>query len=308
MGSIYDRMNTADPMWKEMRDRFNGLITGYNGLRYLVKALNPHKTNDETNTAAEADAALDTAEEMRAAHRALEVAYEAHRASTDYHSAADNANGLSAESTPKAVMDLLNDLKAKYNAHRVLVGGPPAVHGVADAVNVVNAAAATTKATAITLANQLKAKFNAHIVLTDGVHGHTDALNNVVYVDAPADATWPEIAALADEIRVNYEAHRVFLDDSCHGAADATNAAAVEAVGVVLTRDYAFINGFKAKFNAHWALSTAHPIIDQSFNIEALDAANLNRAIILTKEAIGDYRAHISRNTVLAMYPTVEAI
>ena len=308
MGSIYDRMNMADPMWKEMRDRFNGLITGYNGLRYFVKALNPHKTNDETNTAAAADPALDTAEEMRTAHRALEVAYEAHRAGTDYHPAADNTNSLVAESTPKAVMDLLNNLKTKYTAHRVLVGGPPAVHAAADTVNVVDAANATTKATAIALVNQLKAKYNAHRILTDGVHGHTDGNNIVAYIDAPVDADWVHIATLADQIRTAYEGHRVFLDDSCHGAADNTNSVTVEAVGTVTTRDYAFINGFKTKFNAHWALATAHPVIDQSFNIEAATADTLAKAITMTKEAIADYRAHISRNTVLAMYPAVETI
>lgn len=308
MGSVYDRMKVAGPLWNEMKDRFNALVNGYNGMRYFIKALNPHITNDEQNAAAAADPYLDTAEEMQNAHAALETAYTAHIASTDYHAAADNANGLTAISTPKQAMDLLNDIKTKFNLHRVLRGGPPACHGAADATNVVAAANATTKATAIALANAIRTAYEAHRVLTDGaVHGTAADATNVVTVAALAGtATWAQVAALADDLRTQYEAHRVLVAGGVHGAADATNTAAVAAVGVVLTRDMAFINGFQAKYNAHWALTTAHVVIDQSFRIGAATAADLAGAIAMTVEAITDYRAHISRTAFInAMYPEI---
>lgn len=310
MGSIFDRMQVAGPLWREMRDRFNALVNGYTGMRYFIKALNPHLTNDAQNTASAADPALNTAEEMQVAHAALEAAYTAHIASTDYHSAADNANGITAVSTPKQAMDLLNDLKTQFNLHRVLEGGPPACHGAADATNVVSAANATTKATAITLANAIRTAYEAHrVLIAGGVHGNADATNIVTVAALAGTATWAQVAALADDLRTQYEAHRVLVAGGEHGAADATNDVTVLAVGTVLTRDLAFINGFKAKYNAHWALATAHVLIDQSFRIEEATAADLDGAIAMTQEAITDYRAHISRTAFIdAMYPEIQPI
>lgn len=309
MGSIFDRMKYAGPLWKEMRDRFNNLITLANTTRAVLIGLNPHLVDDGTNTASAATvASLLNAEAMRDAHQALYVAYEAHRASGTYHAAADATNTLAAEPTPKAVYDLLNNLKTKYNAHRVLTAGT--VHGAADSTNVVDAANATTKATAITLANQLKAKFNAHIILTAAsVHGHVDAVNTVVYIDAPATATWSHLRNLADQIRDQYEAHRVFTDDSCHGAADNTNSATVELVGDVDTRDIACVNDIKAKFNAHLILASSHKVVEQTFKVLGTDATTSATALTLTREVLANYKNHISRAVyAAASAPAVETI
>jgi hypothetical protein len=122
---------------------------------------------------------------------------------------------------------LVNELKADYEAHRVLTAG--SVHGAADTTNTVSAADATDEATAITLANEIKVDYEAHRVLTAGsVHGAADATNDVTAADATDLAT---LITLVDDLRVQYEAHRVLIAGSVHGAADSTNVVSAPAVG-----------------------------------------------------------------------------
>jgi hypothetical protein len=300
LGSLYDRMNVAGPLWKAMRDTFQSMVTMCNSMRGMLVGMNPHLTDDVTNVAASADAAAVLGvESMQNAHQALYVAYEAHRASATHHAAADATNTLSAEPTPKAVMDLLNAVKTKYELHRVGV----AAHGAADAVNTIAAANATTKATAIALANQLKAQMNAHMILTDGgVHGASGAVNEITYSDAPADASWAHLAAMTDQIKAKYEAHRVNVDGGIHTLADAANAVTQEDVGVIATRD------IKAKFNLHLLLATAHKVIDQSMKVAGADAVTSDDAVVLTREIIGRYKTHISRATQMADFPEIAAL
>lgn len=127
---------------------------------------------------------------------------------------------------------LVNDLKAMYEAHRVLTTG--GVHGAADSTNVVSSPNATSLATAITLANDIKTQYNAHRQLTAGsVHGAADTTNVVTSANATDLAT---LITLVNEIRVDYEAHRVLTTGGVHGAADSTNVVTAPTVGS--TTDY----------------------------------------------------------------------
>ena len=120
------------------------------------------------------------------------------------------------------VITLANELKADYNAHRVLTTGT--VHGAADSTNSVTASDATTLATAYTLLNQIKAKYNAHRVLTAGsVHGAADSTNDADAADATTLAT---AITLANQLKAKYNAHRVLTAGAVHGAADSTNVVA----------------------------------------------------------------------------------
>jgi hypothetical protein len=76
------------------------------------------------------------------------------------HIAADETNVLVAPvaTDQDTANTLLNDVKAKYNAHRVLTSS----HPVADATNAIAAADATDAASSYTLANELKADLNLH--------------------------------------------------------------------------------------------------------------------------------------------------
>lgn len=122
---------------------------------------------------------------------------------------------------------LVNELKADYNAHRVLTAG--GVHGAADSTNAVTSADATDLASANTLANEIKTDYEAHRVLTAGsVHGAADSTNVVTAADATDLST---LITLVNDLRTQYEAHRVLIAGSVHGAADSTNTVSAAAVG-----------------------------------------------------------------------------
>jgi parallel beta-helix repeat protein len=115
---------------------------------------------------------------------------------------------------------LANDLREKYEAHRVLTSS--SVHSVADSTNVISAPAATDLATAVTLANELKADFNAHVANTTP-HG---SAGSTLVTAANATANWSVLRTLLIDIRTQFEAHRVDVSGApaVHGAADSTNA------------------------------------------------------------------------------------
>lgn len=116
------------------------------------------------------DDADEELEELLELANELREAYVEHIASVCHpttghgaHIAEDAANRLSSEEDAEDEADaiaLLNDLKAQFNAHRVL----EAVHAVADSKNSVTSADAEDLPTAIVLANEIKAKLNAHFV------------------------------------------------------------------------------------------------------------------------------------------------
>ena len=281
------------------------LIQTVNELSAVVfSGSNPHKVNDTANGIADSLSAgdLNTVADLEAA---LAVNYAAHLGSTTYHLAADSTNTLTATSVLAKVNALSNDLKAKYNAHRVRLAS---VHTAADNTNVVDAANATTKATAITLLNQIKAKFNAHCALTPA-HGAADAVNPIILADLGVAATWEQIQAMADQLRVSYEAHRVLTAGSVHGAADSTNTMAVAAVGSVQTSVNTLLNELKTDFNAHMSLLTSHAVKDTSMEVTGANSTTLATAIKLANELREKFNDHISRGPEIAMVvPTLDSL
>ena len=122
-----------------------------------------------------------------------------------------------------SILTLLNDAVTQYEAHRVTVS--PAVHGAADATNVITAQRpATTEAEAVALAKDLKDKYEAHRVLTGGgEHGAADNTNSIVAADP---SNWATVLTLIDEFKntTGYEAHRILTAGAVQGAADTVNA------------------------------------------------------------------------------------
>lgn len=113
-----------------------------------------------------------------------------------------------------SLVTLANDLKTKYEAHRVDI----TAHSGADAANVVTAADASDLPTAITLLNDIRTQYEAHRVVTPAVHIAADVVNAVT---APAATDLTSAVTLANDLRTQYEAHRVDLVS--HAAADSTN-------------------------------------------------------------------------------------
>lgn len=195
-----------------------------------------------------------------------------------------NAHGAALSELEEAII-LLNEIKADYEAHRILTAG--SVHGAADTTNVVSSADATDLASAITLANEIKVDYEAHRVLTGGgEHTVADAVNVVTAANASDLGT---LVTLANDLRVQYEAHRVYLTGPCHGAADATNvvaAPAVPAAAVHLTDDVtnviaapdattfatlkALANELRTDYEAHRIDTTSHGAADATNAVAAV--------------------------------------
>jgi len=99
----------------------------------------------------------------------IKAVYNAHLASTTYHTAADAVNVLaSPDATDLAsLIVLLNEMRTDYEAHRVLVGVGP-VHGSADATHVLTAPVAVDLTTAVALLRDIAHQFYGHKVDTSG--------------------------------------------------------------------------------------------------------------------------------------------
>lgn len=304
---LIDRMKTLVVL-KDLAPIIDQLIKNVNALTtQIFSGSNPHKVNDATNVVALPSASVLTLDSVLEAGDQVRTAYEAHRASTTFHLAADSTNTVTDTSPIADTYVLLNELKTDYNAHRVLTDA--SVHGAADSTNVVDAANATTKATAITLGNQLKEMFNAHIILiAASVHGAADETNTIVLDDLESDATWSEIMAMADALRAGYEAHRVLTTDSVHGAADSTNTVSQAAIGTVQTAINGLLNELKTDFNAHIVLMTSHAVKNDDMVISTANASSLTTSAALAKDLIDSYEDHISIAEEQTLYPQIDRI
>lgn len=148
------------------------------------------------------------------------------------------------------VIDLANEEKAAYNAHRTEAG----VHAVDDVTNVVTAADATDLATAILLLNDIKAQHNAHLVEA-GVH----VPDGVSFVTA-ADATDLLTAvALVNDIRKAFSSH--IGNGEFHVAPDALDVVTAPDATDLLTAAV-LADTLADSFSAHALALTFHELSD----------------------------------------------
>jgi hypothetical protein len=131
------------------------------------------------------------------------------------------------DQTIDSIIALANNLRSKYEAHRVADG----IHGTNDTTNTIVAAAAIDLASAITLLNDIKAKFNAHIIMVSGdppVHTEADTDNEIYSINSSQLAS---AVILVNEIRKRYENHRmnriIHLDDDLDNRVTVAKAEAV---------------------------------------------------------------------------------
>jgi len=137
---------------------------------------------------------------------------------TGTHVAADAANGVSSPTaTNQATADTMADeMKGDYNAHRVVT---PAVHGAADATNVVTALGSDgSEARLVLLANDIRVQVLAHMArVTTATHGVADP--NVVTVAACTDTA--TAVTLMNHLKLIYNAHIANINGvSATGVAD----------------------------------------------------------------------------------------
>lgn len=118
-----------------------------------------------------------------------------------------------AASMTTSLVTLANDLRTRYEAHRVNTS----FHSLADSANIITAGVASNLSTAITLLNDLKTKFNAHRTQV-GIHPVNDTTNVVSQANATDMAS---AMLLAQAIATAYSAHRT--QATVHTTSDTTN-------------------------------------------------------------------------------------
>lgn len=307
---LRDRLKLYSPVTKDLEPILDKLITAVNEL--LVEKLRGntvHKVSDGVNvithipTIAVTDDIIDLEQE-------LIDDYELHIAATTYHLAADSTNVVTELGVAKEAYTLLDEIKADYNAHRILTAG--GVHAGTDAVNVVSAANATTKALAVALSNAIRTAFVANFANVTSHHGAVDT-TGVASATAvgvlTSVSTWTQICAAADALRAAYEAHRVLTAGAVHGLADSTNTVTAGAVGTVTTALYAGLNELKADFNAHVVdVATIHKERDEAHLATAATASTVANASTLVNNIRQMYVDHISAvaEVAVALVPTLD--
>lgn len=296
--SIYGRLQKASPVGNMLAEVLEEMVLAINDLNKVVRGGNPHKADDTTNVLTKSVAS--TLEELIELEHDLITQYEAHRADTDVHIAADSTNTMTDTSVIADIYALANELKTDLNAH---MSNDTAHTNDDDVTAQVASDDADTKAKAITLLNEIRVSYEAHRVqLTDQatgeVHGAADETNAATVAALDADATWSEIAALADDLKTQYTAH-IALDatgDGVHpGGADSTNTVAAGAVGTIQTSLNTGLNEVKTDFNAHIKLASSHRNIDDSMEVNTANASSQATAITLANDLLVAYTDHISR-------------
>ena len=145
-----------------------------------VKAIAP---NGSTQTFTNAEINADQIIDLCTMANQEKAKYNGHAASATAHFHADTTNApiATADATDLAsCITLLNVIRAKYEAHRILVGvGAAQIHAAADATNAITAVIAFDLATAILLVNNIKAKFNPHLADATVAHRSADVTNGI---------------------------------------------------------------------------------------------------------------------------------
>jgi hypothetical protein len=198
----------AIALLNDLKAKFNPHLTQAT-IHQVGDAVNSVTTGDATN--------LQTA--VRLAN-VLKDALNTHFTQFDVHGHDDTTNTLASLVAPAVDTDcypILNDLKAKYNLHRVYTQS----HLAADATNTVTSVNATDNASAFTLANELKVKFNLHLAQS-GVHVVSDVTNDISSANATSAGT---LVTLTTEIQAGYDSHRTQTQGSyhVHGTNDGVN-------------------------------------------------------------------------------------
>lgn len=305
--TLRDRMLVGNPILNALIPVFDALIAAVNALGSVVfTGEAPHKVDDTADAVLTADSFdLDTVGNLETA---LDVAYVAHIASTSYHIAADSTNTLTATTVYAKCKALADDLKAKFNLHRVMTAS--SVHAGSGDANAVTAAAMTTKALGITLLNDIRTMMIAHLANVTTCHGAADTTSMAaVPVALTSTATWTQIAAMADALRAAYVLHVALTAGSVHGAADTTHNPAVAAVGAVQTSVNTYLSELKTDLNAHIILLTSHYVKDDSMKVSAAAATTLATSITLANAIKVAFNDHISRAAEVALtVPTLDEL
>ena len=174
------------------------------------------------------------------------------------HTTTDTTNVLASVALvtdlPTSIVRLA-DIATKYNAHRVLIGGVPATHPVADVTNVF------APSTLVTLSDALTYYTNLRRIMTS--HATQIAWHDQTIKNTPVDGYWgdileattdlPGLVAGVNDLTSLYENHRLLQSPKAHAdtgiAVDASNFVAYK--GATLPALIDLVNNFADALNKH---------------------------------------------------------
>ena len=210
-----------------------------------------HASADSTNTIT----ATTVQAKIKALADELKLDVNAHMAEgATVHTNDDDVTPVvaAADMTTKASgITLINQIRAAYEAHRVrlLDVAAGAVHGAADATNVVTPAALATAATwteMAALVDAIRVAYEAHRVLTGGSeHGSADSTNTVTA--AAVGTVQTTVNTLADELKADLNAH---LADAAHYTVD-RSMLVTAANATTLATSRTLVNAIKESYADH---------------------------------------------------------
>ena len=129
------------------------------------------------------------------------------------HSTSYTANTLPEDAALLDTIILANDLRGKYEAHRIEAG----VHVLNDSINTITAPIASDLPSTLTLLIDLKSKFNGHLSQI-GVHLEDDTLD---LITGPTPTVLKMAQALANELSLKFGIH--ITNEDYHLIEDTTN-------------------------------------------------------------------------------------
>jgi len=134
--------------------------------------------------------------------------------------------------TTNLVVGLTNELKARYNSHRIqkitqgttIIG----VHGTDDTVNIVTSPIAVDLASAIIMLNDIRTQFNLHVVDVSGVPPVHKVADTDDVILSPAATSLASAVILVNDLRRKFESHRQNLKS--HQVGDSVNRVTISEV------------------------------------------------------------------------------
>lgn len=218
----------------------------------------------------------------------------------------DDVNVLSSQAFLASLIELTNDIRACYEAHRPRTP----VHLLADGTNIVVLAPASDLATSIALLNEIRTRFNAHLT-QGGVHFANDVTNTVV---APVATDAASASVLADALLSSLESHVEFAGP--HLAIDSINVISEpDAVDLSPTLIDLIENpgGIRAAYNAHRTSTTFHVMSDDVNPALTPVVSDLPSALVFLNDCKRRINTHLSQagihlsSDVASVIPTPDA-
>jgi hypothetical protein len=259
-------------------------------------------TNSVTGDASDVTAVIALANEIRADLLAHFSQIQAGVVSMHVHGNYDQVHAVTSQTPVATLVSMLEQLKTKFNAHRVLTTGSASIHAIDDVWNPLIQGAnyklippeSFDIASVVDFADDCVRKHNAH-TLQVGVHRPEDVVNGVsTSPHGPLDVEYAILRANAlkhafnDHIRGN----------SYHRVSDTANAVTSAAARDPVDEAFDILSELREKHNAHVVRSRSHVNADPASQVLTPPDLSLASLIELANRLKAANHAHRERPDV----------